>query len=167
MKIPLLGTGSPTPSLKRQSSGYMIETGDDVIILDHGPGAHHRFMETGKRSTEVTHVFLSHLHYDHCMDYPRLVLQRWDAGADRIPDLKVFGPAPLQKMTIQLFEQGGVFGPDITARTEHQGSIDIFEARGGVTPRKWPQPDVTEVKPGDRIKNDNWTVKPPGGSRAA
>ena len=34
MKITLLGTGTPTPSLRRMSSGYMVEIGDDVILLD-------------------------------------------------------------------------------------------------------------------------------------
>ena len=158
MKITLLGTGTPTPSLKRQSSGYLIEVGDDLIVMDHGPGAHHRLLETGRRAVDVTHVFLSHLHYDHCMDYPRLVLQRWDMGADRIADLKVYGPPPLKRMTEQLFAEDGVFGPDIEARVKHQGSIDVFEARGGVAPRKRPSPQVTEVRPGDVIEENGWKV---------
>jgi ribonuclease BN (tRNA processing enzyme) len=158
MKIILLGTGTPTPSLKRQSSGYLIEVGDDLIVMDHGPGAHHRLLEAGRRAIDVTHVFLSHLHYDHCMDYPRLVLQRWDMGADRIPDLEVYGPPPLARMTLQLFAEDGVFGPDIEARIKHQGSIDVFEARGGVTPRKRPNPRVTEVHPGEVVEGTGWTV---------
>ena len=36
MKITILGSGTPAPSLKRACSGYMIEVGDDVIIMDHG-----------------------------------------------------------------------------------------------------------------------------------
>jgi ribonuclease Z len=158
MKVTLLGTGTPSPSLKRQSSSYLIEIGDDVIIMDHGPGAQHRLLEAGKQSTEVTHVFLSHLHYDHCLDYPRLVLQRWDIGADLVPDLKVFAPPPIKRMTEQLFGDGGVFDPDITARVKHQGSIDIFEARGGTAPRKRPAPEVTEIKPGDVIKGNGWAI---------
>ena len=54
------------------------------------------------------------------MDYGRLVLQRWDQGADRIPDLKVYGPPPIARMTEQLFGADGVYGPDIRARIEHQ-----------------------------------------------
>ncbi len=158
MKITLLGTGTPTPSMKRQSSGYLIEVGGDVIVMDHGTGAGHRLVESGTRAIDVTHCFLSHLHYDHCMDYPRLVLQRWDQGADKVPELKVYGPPPIARMTEQLFGEDGVFGPDITARIKHQGSIDVFEARGGVPPRKWPKPEVTEVKPGDVVKGGKWTV---------
>jgi hypothetical protein len=39
LSITLLGTGTPSPSLERQSSGYLIEAGHDVIVWDHGPGA--------------------------------------------------------------------------------------------------------------------------------
>ena len=77
MKITLLGTGTPAPSLKRQSSGYLIDVGEDLNVMDHGPGAFHRLLESGRSPTEVTRAFFSHLHYDHCMDYARLVLQRW------------------------------------------------------------------------------------------
>ena len=89
LTLTLLGTGTPAPSLDRQSSGYLIEVGSDLIVWDHGPGAHHRLLESGHRSIDTTHAFFTHLHYDHCMDYGRLVLQRWDQGADRIPELKV------------------------------------------------------------------------------
>lgn len=158
MKLTLLGTGTPTPSLTRQSSGYLIEVGDDLIVMDHGPGAHHRLLESGRRAVDVSHVFLSHLHYDHCMDYPRLVLQRWDIGADRVPDLKIYGPSPLARMTNLLFGEEGAFGPDIEARVKHQGSIDIFEARGGTAPRRRPAPIVQEVAPGDVVEGNGWTV---------
>ena len=95
---------------------------------------------------------------NHCMDYPRLVLQRWDVGANLVPDLKVFGPPPIARMTEQLFGEGGVFDPDITARVKHQGSIDIYEARGGVAPRPRPDPQVTEIRPGDVIEGKGWKL---------
>ena len=53
MKITLLGTGSPVPSTKRASSGYLIETGSDVIVMDHGPGAFTRLMQAGKRTRNL------------------------------------------------------------------------------------------------------------------
>ena len=92
MQITLLGTGTPTPSLKRMSAGYMVRTGDDTLILDCGPGSYHRMMEAGVAATEVTHIFLSHLHYDHCLDYQRFVLTHWDQGAGKVPQLNVYGP---------------------------------------------------------------------------
>ncbi len=157
--VTLLGTGTPAPSLKRAGSGYLVEVGNDCIVMDHGTDAHHRLLQTGTRAVDVTHAFFTHLHYDHCIDYARLVLQRWDQGADRIPDLLVFGPPPIQRMTERLFGPDGVYDPDISARIEHQSSIDVFTARGGKVPRKRPAPEVQEIKPGDVIKGNSWTLK--------
>jgi ribonuclease BN (tRNA processing enzyme) len=158
-RITLLGTGTPAPSLQRAGSGYFVEVGTDRIVMDHGPDAHHRLLESGRKAVDVTHALFTHLHYDHCMDYGRLVLQRWDQGADRIPDLQVFGPAPIARMTEQLFGEEGVYGPDIRARIEHQSSIDVFRARGGTAKRKRPAPRVREVKPGDVIEGNGWKVR--------
>jgi len=158
MRITLLGTGTPAPSLTRQSSGYLVRVGEELIVLDHGPGAHQRLIESGHRAVDVSHAFFSHLHYDHCMDYARLVLQRWDMGAGRIPDLRVFGPTPIARMTDLLFGEDGVYGPDISARTRHRSSLDVFEERGGALPRQRPSPRVTEVHAGDIIEGDSWRV---------
>jgi len=158
MRVTLLGTGTPAPSLVRQSSGYLIDVAGDVLVFDHGPGAHHRLLEAGRRAVEVTHAFFTHLHYDHCLDYARLVLQRWDQGADRIPDLLVYGPPPLARMTSQLFGEDGVFGVDIRARLEHESSMDVFRERGGVGKRRGPAPQVTEIHAGASIKGRGWTL---------
>lgn len=158
LSVTLLGTGTPAPSLERQGSGYLVEVGTDVIVMDHGPGAHHRLLQSGHRAVDVTHAFFTHLHYDHCMDYARLVLQRWDQGADRIRDLEVYGPAPLARMTEQLFGDNGVYGPDIRARVQHQSSIDVFAARGGTPPRQRPAPRVREIRAGDVITGNGWTL---------
>ncbi|MBU2533753.1 MAG: MBL fold metallo-hydrolase [Alphaproteobacteria bacterium] len=156
MKLTLLGTGTPAPSLSRQSSGYLLQIGDDVIVLDHGPGAAHRLLEAGRTPMDVSHVFLTHLHYDHIADFPRLLLQHWDHGADRVPDLEVVGPSPVAKFVTQLFGQDGVYGPDLAARTQHEASQAVYQARGGKLPRKRPNPHVSEVKPGDVIEGNSW-----------
>ena len=156
MKLTLLGTGTPAPSVKRQSSGYLVQAGSDLIVLDHGPGSHHRLIEGGFKSTDVTHALFTHLHYDHCLDYPRLILQRWDIGSGKIPELQVYGPPPLKRMTDGLIAEGGVFRDDLNARIKHEASLDVFRARGGHLPRRLPNPNVTEVKPGDRIAGNGW-----------
>lgn len=158
MKLTLLGTGTPAPSLTRQSSGYLVEIGDDVIVLDHGPGAMHRLLESGRGPAQVSHLFLTHLHYDHIADYPRLMLQRWDQGAGVIPELRVFGPAPLGRITEQLFGEDGVFGLDLESRVSHPASQQIYAARGGTPPREKPSPAVREVTGGDVIEGDGWRI---------
>lgn len=164
MRVTLLGTGTPAPSLVRQSSGYFVEVGGDGLIFDHGPGAHHRLLEAGYRAIDVTHALFSHLHYDHVLDYPRLVLQRWDQGAGRVPELEVYGPAPLARASELLFGEGGVYGSDIAARVGHESSLDVFRQRGGVLPRRPPAPRVTEIRAGSVVQGGAWRVTV-GGAR--
>ena len=159
MLVQLLGTGNPSPSLTRMSSGYLVEVGDDVILFDHGPGAYHRLLEAGYTPMDPTHVFFTHLHYDHCLDYVRLVLTRWDQGAGRTPELEVYGPPPLAAMTDALFSRaGGAFGPDLRARTAHRLSLDIYQERGGQLPRAWPAPHVHEIRSDEVIRGKSWTI---------
>ena len=84
---------------------WLLEAGDRRIVVDTGYDAAEgrargRPIETapqdmlaqvGVETSSVDTVILTHLHYDHMMDYPRLVLQRWDHGAAQVPELQVFG----------------------------------------------------------------------------
>src|SRR5262245_48267230 len=67
-KITLLGTGTPAPSLERAGSGYLVEVNGTRLVMDHGPDAHHRLLQSGHRAVDISHVFFTHLHYDHCID---------------------------------------------------------------------------------------------------
>jgi len=159
MQIRLLGTGTPNPSFKRMSSGCLVETREDVLVFDHGAGAFHRLLETGIDVTRVSHLFFSHLHFDHCLDYARLVLTRWDQAAGKIPELKVYGPAHLRKMTDLLFGEGGVFDPDLIARTRHEPSVQTYISRGGTPPRQRPAPQVHVFEHGTVIHEQEWRLE--------
>jgi ribonuclease BN (tRNA processing enzyme) len=159
MRIRLLGTGTPTPSLKRMSSGYLVEVGDRKILFDCGPGAYHRLLESGVKPTQITDIFFTHLHYDHCLDYIRLLMTRWDQGAGKIAELNVYGPRHIAKMTELIVGEGGIFGPDLAARTELPMSQAVFVARGGTLPRAKPRPVVREIAADDVIDCGDFTVR--------
>lgn len=145
MNITLLGTGSPEANKDRASSGYLIEAGHDIILLDCGGGVFDRLLQAGYKPSDVTHLFFTHLHSDHMMDYARLVHAAWDEGGGA---LKVFGPAPIREINDKLFGNNGVFATDLTARTEHVASQQVWRARGGTIPRPWPAPVITEIESG-------------------
>jgi ribonuclease BN (tRNA processing enzyme) len=159
MRLWLLGTGTPTPSLRRMCSGYLVKVGNDTIVLDHGFGAHHRLLELGVAATDVTHAFFSHHHYDHIGDYPRLLLTRWDHGAGRVPELRVFGPPGMEAITRRLFDDDGAFGLDLVSRTRNQASLDVYRARGGQGERARPSPVVRELVHGGLVEGAGWTVR--------
>lgn len=158
MKITLLGTGSPVPSLKRASAGYLVEAGRDTIVIDLGAGAFARLMQAGKKATDVTHVFFSHLHFDHCADFIRLFHHRWDASGDGTPPLQVYGPPGTQQFVDRLFGPEGAFGPDLASRTQHPLSTEIYRSRGGTPPRPWPDTAVTELAGPGAVEGDGWRI---------
>ena len=158
MKVTLLGTGCPTPALNRASAGYLVEIGDEILVFDHGGGAHDNFLRTGKKATDLNTIFFSHLHTDHCLDYARLVHSRWDQGAGQIPELQVYAPAHMKRMTDLLFQENGVFHPDLDGRINSTGSRVVYENRGGKLPRGRPCPSITALCDGQIIESDNWKV---------
>ena len=158
MRITLLGTGSPTPSVKRAGSGYLVETPSEVFVFDCGPGSYRRFLEAGKAPTAITQLFVTHWHYDHCTDLPHYVLQRWDQGAGKIPELKIHGPRPIRRVMAALFEKDGVFDSDLEARTRNEMSVAIYHARGGTGARERPRPVIVEAEHGSVSRGDDWTV---------
>jgi ribonuclease BN (tRNA processing enzyme) len=131
---------------------------DQSLLFDCGPGVAQRLLESGASPREIDKIFLTHLHYDHFVDYAYIVLNRWDQGVGRLPELHVYGPPPLARVTQQLFGEGGAFDPDLTARTRHPGSEFVYERRGGILPRLRPQPEITEVMGGSVIKEEAWQL---------
>lgn len=156
MKVTVLGSGTPEPHARRASSGYLVEIGADRILLDCGGGVFDNMLRAGWEPGDITHLFFSHLHSDHMMDYARLVHAAWDTGADRLP---VWGPAPISKITDGFFGKTGVLAHDLRARTELGPSKDVWRARGGTLPRPWPAPDVTEIAPGFEYQGQGWRLR--------
>jgi ribonuclease Z len=158
MRLWLLGTGTPTPSIKRMCSSYLVQVGNDKLIFDHGFGSHQRLLELGLLPTQVSHAFFSHHHYDHIGDYPRLLLTRWDQAAGAGSDLQVFGPVGMKHITGRLIADDGAFGLDLVSRTRNRASLDVYEARGGEGELKWPTPHVEELAHGSVVARNDWRV---------
>ncbi|AXI49274.1 hypothetical protein C1J03_24520 (plasmid) [Sulfitobacter sp. SK012] len=155
MKLTILGSGTPEPYARRASSGYLLEVGDDVILFDCGGGVFDNLIRSGRKPSDITHLFFSHLHSDHMMDYARLVHAAWDEGGAPI---KVFGPAPIGSITEGYFGVDGIFSHDLKSRTELLLSQEVWKARGGTLPRPWPAPEVTETDVDHQYQGTEWSL---------
>ena len=91
ISLTLLGTGTPAPLMHRAGSSYLVRFGNQALLFDCGPGSVRRLLRKGVSPTEITGLFLTHLHYDHCVDYGYLVLNRWDQGSGRFPSWMWWG----------------------------------------------------------------------------
>lgn len=156
MKLTILGSGSPEAYQRRASTGYLLEIGEDKILFDCGGGVYDNLVRSGRLPSDITHLFFTHLHTDHMLDYARLVHGAWDEGG---APLRVWGPAPIAKITEGYFGPDGVLAHDLRARTELEPSQQVWVARGGSLPRPWPEPIMTEIEPGFEYSQNGWTLR--------
>lgn len=158
MKLTVLGSGSPKPSATRANSGYLVEIGGDRVLFDHGFGSAQRLLELGVAAQSISHVFLTHHHYDHMGDLARLILNRWDQMRGDHEELEIFGPKPLHQIISRLVGPDGAYATDLWARTESECSRDLYAVRGGLGKRSWPAPVIEELVAGDVVERQGWTV---------
>lgn len=157
--IYVLGAGTPTPTKDRFGSAFAIKIGEDQIMLDCGPAATHKLVKAGLWPTDINHIFFTHHHFDHDIDYPCFLLCRWDQSIGTEDTLKVFGPTLTEKITNGILnENDGLFAHDWIARINHPLSQKVYANRGGTLPRTPPEVIAKDVTPGNVYEKDNWSV---------
>lgn len=99
LRITLLGTGSGPPVRPaRAGVGTLVEAGGERLLFDAGYGVLRRLVQAGHRMDAVSKVFLTHLHSDHIVELPALLLLPWSAPSARSVPLEVWGPAGTKAM---------------------------------------------------------------------
>src|SRR4051794_41168947 len=91
LKVILLGTGAGPPvNLQQFGASTLIEAGGVRLLFDCGRGATLRLAQVGVPIGSISRLFLTHLHSDHVIQIPDLLLTGWVGGGRRIP-LEVWG----------------------------------------------------------------------------
>ncbi|MBR4723004.1 MAG: ribonuclease Z [Muribaculaceae bacterium] len=65
-QLDILGTGSAVPSYGRFSSSQVLTTHNKSFMIDCADGTQFQMRSKGIRNNRLGHIFLSHLHGDHC-----------------------------------------------------------------------------------------------------
>ena len=130
----LLGTGMPRPDPTRAGPATAIQVGDRVFLVDAGAGVMRRLAAAKLPIDAVTALFVTHLHSDHTLGYPDLILTSWVMG--RRTPLQAYGPHGLQRMTSLILD---AWSEDIDIRIhglEHESpsgyAVDVHEIDPGV-----------------------------------
>lgn len=134
--VVLLGTGTPYPDPEAQGPATAITVGNRLFLFDAGAGVERQMNSAGLpiRGDAITAVFLTHLHSDHTLGLPDLILSSWVMG--RRAPLRIIGPRGTRAMTDHILK---AWAEDIAVRTrglerEASGSerVDVHEVSGGI-----------------------------------
>lgn len=72
-QINVLGCGSATPSLRHLPSCQVIDIRDNLYMVDCGECAQLQARRMRVKFSRLNHIFISHLHGDHCLGLPGLL----------------------------------------------------------------------------------------------
>lgn len=107
-RLVLLGTGTPNADPERWGPAAAIVVNDESYLVDAGVGIVRRASAvaakgvTGLQANELRRVFITHLHSDHTLGLPDLMLSPW--VLERTTPLVVYGPPGITAMTQHIEE---------------------------------------------------------------
>lgn len=141
MRITMLGTSAAAPDPDRGGSGILLTVRGRHYLFDCGANTTRSMIKSHINPTEVNTVFLSHLHYDHIVDFPYFLLTSWICDR-KVPPV-VVGPEGTQDFIDHLFADGA-FAKDIEARAQYprRQNTEILV------------PDVRQCEPGLVFEDD-------------
>jgi ribonuclease BN (tRNA processing enzyme) len=120
-RLVMLATGGgPRPRAGRGNTAHAVVVDDVLYVVDCGSGVARQLVQAGIALTMLRHVFVTHHHSDHNLDYGNLIMQAWASGLRTRVD--TWGPPPLAKMTRLYFEMNAY---DIDTRIADEGRVAL------------------------------------------
>ena len=142
LKVTLLGTGAPRPTLQRSGPSQVVHVGDEMFLVDCGDGATTQLLRANINPGDIKKALFTHLHTDHTLGYGQFVLGGWTYGRRA---LSVWGPRGLARLTDTLFKD--LYKEDIEYRTSlGRPASGLWDIR------------VSEIGPGKIIEGEKYTV---------
>lgn len=109
----VLGSGMPVPDPERAGPAYAFVYRDQTLLFDAGAGVMRRVAAAGLPIDGFASVFLTHLHSDHTLGLPDVLLTTWVMG--RRDTLTVYGPPGTERLTTRILV---AWEDDIRVRTD-------------------------------------------------
>lgn len=72
-ELSVLGTASQVPTRTRAHHGVFLRFDDQGLLLDPGEGTQRQMTFVGVTASQITGVYLTHAHGDHCLGLPGVV----------------------------------------------------------------------------------------------
>ena len=116
-RVHILGCGSALPTLRHMSSMQVVECRGKLFMVDCGEGAQVQLRRSGLSFEKLGHIFITHLHGDHCFGLIGIISTFGLLG--RIATLHIHAPEELRPMLQAQLDM--FFNYDIGYKVEFHG----------------------------------------------
>lgn len=126
-KVHILGCGSALPTLRHNASAQVVEAHSNLFLVDCGEGTQREMRRCHIAMSRINHIFISHLHGDHCFGLPGLLTTLAMLG--RRGEIHIYAFAELQQTFAPLLAQhlkGAELYP-VFHNIRHEGFETIYE----------------------------------------
>lgn len=95
-ELNILGCGSALPTTRHFPTSQIVNVRDKLFMIDCGEGAQLQFRKSRLKFSRLNHIFISHLHGDHCFGLPGLISTLNLLG--RTAELHIHSPRGLEEL---------------------------------------------------------------------
>ncbi|MDE6172035.1 ribonuclease Z [uncultured Bacteroides sp.] len=95
-ELHILGCGSALPTTRHFASSQVVNVRDKLYMIDCGEGAQLQFRKSRLKFSRLNHIFISHLHGDHCFGLWGLISTLNLLG--RTAELHIYSPKGLEAL---------------------------------------------------------------------
>ncbi len=89
--LSILGTSSQLPTRDRNHSGFFVRWQQHGFLFDPGEGTQQHMLRYGVKASQITKIFISHFHGDHCLGLPGVIQRLSNDGVAHV--VEVYYPA--------------------------------------------------------------------------
>ena len=98
MKLSILGCYAATPRTITNPTSQVLEINNRLFLIDCGEGTQVQLRKNKIKFSAINHIFISHLHGDHC--YGLIGLVSTFMLLNRTNDLHIYGPKGIKEMIL-------------------------------------------------------------------
>jgi ribonuclease Z len=99
--LTILGFNSAIPTINSSPTAQLLEMEERSFLIDCGEGTQVQLRKAKAKFSRINHIFISHLHGDHCFGLPGLIASFRLLG--RETPLHVYGPKGIKNMLETIF----------------------------------------------------------------
>lgn len=95
-RVTILGSGSATPTLKRNPTAHALNVHEQFFLIDCGEGTQLQMRKAGINPLKINNIFISHLHGDHIFGIFGIISTMGLQG--RKTPLNIYAPRPFDEI---------------------------------------------------------------------